>query len=125
MRKTEDWKVNLARLFFESRGPAVSLTAKELAVLDSVRALETPTCCSELQRKLRQDCGQEPRLATLYSVLIELERKGLLKTVDSVTPENGGRPSRRYKITAVGENAIDLGATIVAHLRLEDAAQPA
>ena len=117
--------MNLTQLFFNSEGPTVSLTAKHLAVLAGVRVLgPVGACCADLQRKIHADCGHEPRLATLYSLLADLERKGLLKTVDLAPPDNGGRPRRLYQLTNAGLRAIALGETIAQHLG-DGCAQPA
>lgn len=117
--------MNLTQLFFNSEGPSVSLTSKHLAVLAGTHALgPVGACCADLQRKIKADCGNQPRLATLYSILADLERKGLLKTVDLAAPENGGRPRRLYQITKAGHRALALGEAIVHHLDTS-VAQPA
>lgn len=118
--------MTLASLFFDTKGPSVSLTAKDLAVLDGLRELgPVGACCADLQRKLAQDCGQTPRLATLYALILRLEQKGLIEHIDMAASENGGRRSRLYQITKAGSRALDLGETIVAHLNSDRAAQPA
>jgi PadR family transcriptional regulator len=117
--------VTLTQLFFNSEGPTVSLTAKQLAVLAAIHDLgPVGACCADLQWKIAADCGHEPRLATLYSILSDLERKGLLKTIDLALPENGGRPRRLYQLTKVGARALSLGEVIVQHLA-DECAQPA
>lgn len=126
IQNTEVIRVNLIELFFNSEGPSVSLTSKHLAVLAGTHALgPVGACCADLQRKIKADCGgNQPRLATLYSILSDLERKGLLKTVDLTLPENGGRPRRLYQITKAGRRALALGEEIVHHLDTS-VAQPA
>jgi hypothetical protein len=125
IRNTEVIRVNLTELFFNGEGPSVSLTSKHLAVLAGIHALgPVGACCADLQRKISADCGSQPRLATLYSILSDLEQKGLLKTVDLALPENGGRPRRLYQITKAGRRAIALGEAIVHHLDTT-VAQPA
>lgn len=117
--------MNLTQLFFNSEGPSVSLTSKHLAVLAGIEALgPVGACCADLQRKIEADCGSEPRLATLYSILSDLERKGLLKTIDLALPENGGRPRRLYQVTKAGRRALALGEAIAQHLD-QSVAQPA
>jgi hypothetical protein len=125
IHKAKETRVNLTQLFFNSEGPSVSLTSKDLAVLAGVHALgPVGACCADLQRKIQADCGHPPRLATLYSILSDLERKGLLKTIDLALPENGGRPRRLYQITKAGRRGLALGEAIVQHMDIA-AAQPA
>jgi len=55
-------------------------------------------------------------LATLYSLLADLELKGLTKKVDVVMAANGGRPRRLYQLTRAGVAALRLGESIAQNL---------
>ncbi len=107
--------VNLIQLFRSDRAPAISLTGKEIALLDAVRRTEpTGACAADLQRAIAKETGKEPRLATLYGAISELERKKLLETTASAHPEKGGRPRRLFKLTKNGHLALALGEAIAA-----------
>lgn len=107
--------MNLLELFRSDRAPAVSLSGKEIAVLEAIR-LSGPTgvCAADLQRIIADEIGQEPRLATLYGAITDLERKGLLETAASSLPDRGGRPRRLFALTPRGRLALNLGEAMAA-----------
>jgi DNA-binding PadR family transcriptional regulator len=100
-------------------GSALSISAKEIAVLDAIRSHgRSGACCADLQETILAHTGKEPRIATLYSVLAELERKGLIEAIASAQHEKGGRPRQVYVLTESGRRAIALGEAMVSRIAL-------
>ena len=64
----------------------------------------------EIETTTRQKCS----MGALYTTLDRLEAKGLVKTwMGDPTPERGGRPKRRVRVTAKGiQAASDFYAVI-------------
>jgi len=97
-------------------GSAMSITAKEIAVLDAIRSHgRAGACCADLQETILTHIGKKPGIATLYAILAELERKGLIEHFASAQHKKGGRP-RQYVLTESGRLAIDLGEAIVSRV---------
>lgn len=97
-------------LFRSDWAAEVSLSGREVALLEAVRiAGPTGACAADLQRVIGKEIGKEPRLATLYGAITDLERKGLLQIVASDQPTNGGRPRRLFALTKNGRLALTLG----------------
>ena len=95
---------------FKGATSKIGITAKEIATLEAVRSLGTRgACCADLQETILAHTGKEPRIATLYDLLTELERKGLIEPFQSVHHDNGGRPRQVYRLTDSGRHAIALG----------------
>lgn len=65
--------------------------------------------CADLQEKILEQTSKEPRIATLYHLLTDLERKGLIEPFESVQHERGGRPRQMFRVTESGRRAISLG----------------
>jgi hypothetical protein len=100
---------NLIRFFSNEQAPTISLSGREIALLDAVgRAGATGVCAADLQRAIAAVTGKEPRLATLYGAISDLQRKGLLGSASSVE-ETAGRPRRLFKLTRSGRLALNLG----------------
>jgi DNA-binding MarR family transcriptional regulator len=98
-------------------GSAMSITAKEIAVLDAIRSHgRTGACCADLQETILAHTGKKPQIATLYAILAELERKGLIEHFASAQHKKGGRPRQAYVLTDSGRLAIDLGEAIVSRV---------
>jgi len=101
--------LNLISLF-KGASSKIGVNAKEIATLEAIRALgASGACCADLQEKILEHTGKEPRIATLYDLLTELERKGLIEPFQSVHHDNGGRPRQVYRLTESGRKAIALG----------------
>ena len=110
--------MKLMQLYRNDRAAAISLSGREIAVLAAVRKNgRTGVCAADLQRTIAKETGKEPRLATLYGTIADLERKSLLATEESVLPKNGGRPRRLFKLTENGQLALSLGEAMVADSR--------
>ena len=102
--------MNLLTLFRNEHAPAIALGGREFAVLEAIRRSEpTGACAADLQRLIAEETRKEPRLATLYGAISDLERKGLLATVASAQAIRGGRPRRLFTLTANGRLALALG----------------
>ena len=92
----------------------MSISAKEIAVLDAIRSHgRDGASCADLQETILAHTGKEPRIATLYTVLSELERKGLIEPFASAQHEKGGRPRQVYVLTESVRRAIALGEAMV------------
>lgn len=106
----DEQKVNLISLFRSDRSAAISLTGKEIAVLEAVKRNEaTGVCAADIQRILSVELGKEARLATLYGAISDLERKNLIEESGFSPPDQGGRPRRLFKLTENGRLAHALG----------------
>lgn len=102
--------MNLMELFRSEKTSAVSLSGREIAVLDAVRRCgATGVCAADLQSAIAAATDREPRLATLYATILELQKKGLLEAASTSLPENGGRPRRLFTLTSRGRLAHQLG----------------
>lgn len=109
---------NLLQLFRSDRAPAISLTGKEIALLEAIRMNgSTGVCAADVQRAIAKGTGKEPRLATLYGAIIDLERKGLLEITGSTLPDKGGRPRRLFALTKNGRLALALGEAMASDVR--------
>ncbi|HEY0028276.1 MAG TPA: hypothetical protein VGC35_10430 [Allosphingosinicella sp.] len=87
----------------------ISLTGKEIAVLSVASSTsDTGICAADVTSTLAREIGKEPRLSTIYNIIIGLERKGLIKPIGYSSGENGGRPRRLFSITETGELALSL-----------------
>lgn len=105
--------MNLMSLFNGTDTVSVSLSGKEIAILDAVHQLgSVGICAADLQAALAAANSKNPRVATVYSAILGLERKGLLSVVSSSLPEKGGRPRRLFAMTERGRLAHQLGAAI-------------
>ncbi|MEA2936877.1 MAG: Transcriptional regulator PadR-like family [Alphaproteobacteria bacterium] len=111
--------MNLISLF-QTAPTSIGISAREIAVLECIRALgNRGGCCADLQEQILQHTGKEPRIATLYALLTELDRKGLVEPFESIQHEKGGRPRQVYRLTEAGRQAIALGVAMAqshAHL---------
>lgn len=56
--------------------------------------------------ELESHSGRAISLASIHVTLRRLEEKGLVRSRIGSTPERGGRPSRRYGLTADGVRAL-------------------
>jgi hypothetical protein len=102
--------VNLINFFSSERAPTISLSGREFALLDAIRRTEPiGACAADLQRAIAAETGKDPRLATLYGAILDLQRKGLVETSGSALAEAGGRPRRLFKLTRNGHLALTLG----------------
>ena len=112
--------MTLTRYFFKSSGPVPNLSGKHWAVMSALHLLgPVGACCADLQRLIAADCGgEEPRLATIYTLLLDLERRGLVTPIDAVLAGTGGRPRRLHKLTKAGAKALTLGETMAERLEL-------
>lgn len=102
--------MNFAHLFRESRQSDISVTGKEMAVLSVIRTTgDIGICAADVSTVLKKETGKEPRLATVYSVLMKLEEKNLIESASMSQAGSGGRPRRLFRLTEAGELAIQLG----------------
>jgi hypothetical protein len=103
-------------LFRSEKTSAISLSGREIAVLDAVRKVgPTGACAADLQSAIAAATSKEPRLATLYATILDLQKKGLLEAASSSLPENGGRPRRQFTLTSRGRLAHQLGEEMASH----------
>jgi hypothetical protein len=110
IRLRKDLTVNLMHFFSSEHAPTISLSGREIALLDAIRRTGTMgACAADLQLAITDATGKEPRLATLYGTLSDLQRKGLLETSRDSIEETGGRPRRLFNLTKKGRLALDLG----------------
>lgn len=105
--------LDLIRLF-QAAPSSIGISAKEIAALEAIRAIGIQgACCADLQEKIAEHTGKEPRIATLYGLLTEMERKGLIAPFQTSQHDKGGRPRQVYRLTESGRRAIALGEAMV------------
>jgi DNA-binding PadR family transcriptional regulator len=79
----------------------------EVVVLMATMHLETGAFAPAIREEIEQRSGRTLARGAVYITLDRLEDKGLLSSalVDA-SPARGGRPKRRYKVTAAGVKAV-------------------
>jgi DNA-binding PadR family transcriptional regulator len=102
--------LKFARLFKDGRQSDISLSGKEIAVLSIIwGSANTGICAADISTALAKEIGKEPRLSTIYSVIIKLEEKNLISSPTESQAETGGRPRRLFRPTEIGDLALKLG----------------
>jgi len=75
----------------------------EYLMLSATAGLGADAYGVSIRREIEDATGKPCSIGALYTTLDRLERKGLVKTwMGDSTPERGGRPKRRVRITAKG-----------------------
>lgn len=107
--------VSLFQLFNSDKATTIALNGRDIAILEAVRLNPTGICAADVVTLIERETGKEPRLATVYNAILDMERKGLIKAGGTATGGNGGRPRRLYLLTPTGELALQLGEQLVGH----------
>ena len=94
---------------FHAASSKIGISAKEIAALKAIWEMGGQACCADLQEKITEHTGKEPRIATLYGLLTDMERKGLIEPFHTSQHDKGGRPRQLYQLTESGRQAIALG----------------
>ena len=75
----------------------------EQMVLLAILRLEDGAFALSVIRELDRQAGRQVSRGALYKTLERLEDKGLVEwEVEEATPERGGHPRRRFRVTAAG-----------------------
>ena len=94
---------------FFKRDAQIALGPQDFAVLDAYRSLGAKSACAaDLYLYMQKSLGRDPRLPTIYKVIVRLRNLGLLEDIGEATAPDGGRPRRLYGLTAEGRRALDL-----------------
>ncbi|MDP3254910.1 MAG: helix-turn-helix transcriptional regulator [Bosea sp. (in: a-proteobacteria)] len=108
------------KLFGSDKASKISLDGRDIAILEAVKRGRSGICTADILAMIEKETGKEIRLATVYNTVLDLEKKGLIKTSGSSSADNGGRPRRLFSITSTGNLALTLGEEI-ANSQLEAA----
>lgn len=86
---------------------SASLGEFEYLVLLAVLQLKTNARAIDIRSRIQDEARRSVSRGALYSSLDRLERKGYLTwEVESSTPERGGIPRRRFRLTEEGLAAV-------------------
>lgn len=106
----------LSKLFFERNAPAITLSIKELSILDIIKIKgESGICAADVASAISDENKKEPRLSTVYNIVLDLEKKGLIAQ-SGVADSEGGRPRRIFSITKLGNDSLNIGRSIYSNL---------
>jgi PadR family transcriptional regulator PadR len=84
------------------------LTRVEELILLSVWKLQGNAYGAAIRNLLTDETGEDWPIATIYTPLDRMARKGLLaSSVGNPTPERGGRSKKMYQLTAQGVRALE------------------
>lgn len=84
-----------------------SLGELELLIMFAVARLGDDAFGGEIQTELGDRADRRVTISTIYVTLMRLGRKGLVdSTVVDPTPVRGGKARRRYRLTALGVDAV-------------------
>jgi len=79
----------------------------EQVVLLTILRLEDGAFALAVIREIDGQAGRRVSRGTLYKTIERLAEKGLVEwTVEDATPERGGHPRRRFRVTAFGVAAL-------------------
>ena len=102
---------------FFNRESKIALGSQDLAVLDAYRLMGAKAvCAADLYLYLQRALKRDPRMPTIYKIIVKLRELGLLEDVGEAVPPEGGRPRRLYRLTPEGRRAIDLADRMSATL---------
>ena len=84
------------------------LTRVEELIMLSVWKLQGNAYGAAIRNLLTDETGDDWPIATVYTPLDRLSRKGFLRSsVGNPTPERGGRSKKMYQLTAEGVKALE------------------
>ncbi|MEA2413665.1 MAG: PadR family transcriptional regulator, regulatory protein PadR [Thermoanaerobaculia bacterium] len=78
----------------------------EQAVLIAVATLDSGSSGATILAEVRERLGRNVHSGSVHSTLQRLEQKRLIISCRGSTPDNGGRPARRYTIAEEGLRAL-------------------
>ncbi len=91
----------------------------EQMVLLAILQLDETAFAVSVLHELDRRAGRQVSRGALYKTLERLDQKGLVQwQLESATPERGGHPRRRFRVTGAGVSALQ--ASREALLRLWD-----
>ncbi len=101
--------MNMLQLY-NSPKSYIAFSAKEIAVLACFKSNpKTILDVGKIVNILQEHNGKTIRLATTYEIITRLKDKKLLQMlIEPGSPDKSGRPPHTYKITPLGQMALDL-----------------
>lgn len=98
--------------------PKIALLGEfEQITLLALLRLEPDAYGASVQREIEARCGRTVLLASVYTTLDRLERKGLVTSwMGEPTPERGGRRKRLYRLEPAGAEALSSALRAVRRL---------
>ena len=89
----------------------------EQLVLLAILQLGDEARAITIRERLQQKAGRSVSRGALYATLDRLERKGFLDwEVEDSTPERGGLPRRRFRVTETGLEKVRGSLAAITHL---------
>jgi PadR family transcriptional regulator len=89
----------------------------EVVVLMATLHLDTAAFSSAIRQEIERRSGRTLSRGAVYITLDRLEDKGLLtSTLVDASPARGGRPKRRYRVTAAGLRSVKHTLSIFARM---------
>lgn len=95
--------------FFRSGPQSVALSAQDFAVLAAFRAVgASAVCAADIYSFMKERLDRDPRLPTIYAVIVRMKELGMLQEAGESIAPRGGRPRRLYRLTTAGHHALDI-----------------
>lgn len=87
----------------------VLISGRRIAILDLIHSAGPEgQCVAEMERIISEEVGESPRLATIYELVMRLEKQGLVRK-SGQTQDTAGRPRNLFVTTGRGELVLSLG----------------